>query len=59
MLNLLVKRIRLESNKMYYLCFDCGKKVDDEYTRTKVRCPYCGGKILYKDRRTVAKVKAR
>ncbi|MBT3836086.1 DNA-directed RNA polymerase subunit P [Candidatus Woesearchaeota archaeon] len=44
---------------MYYLCFDCGKKVDDEYTRTKVRCPYCGGKILYKDRRTVAKVKAR
>ena len=44
---------------MYYLCFDCGKKVDDEYTTTKIRCPYCGGKILYKDRRNVNKVKAR
>jgi DNA-directed RNA polymerase subunit RPC12/RpoP len=44
---------------MYYLCFDCGKKVDEEYTGTKIRCPYCGGKILYKDRRTVNNVKAR
>ena len=31
---------------------------DDEYLTTKVRCPYCGGKILYKDRRTVNKIKA-
>ncbi|MDO8511612.1 MAG: DNA-directed RNA polymerase subunit P [Nanoarchaeota archaeon] len=44
---------------MYYICFDCGKKVEDEYTRVKIRCPYCGGKVLYKDRRTVVKVKAR
>ncbi|HLC97748.1 DNA-directed RNA polymerase subunit P [Candidatus Woesearchaeota archaeon] len=44
---------------MYYVCFDCGKHVEDEYTKTKVRCPYCGGKVLYKDRRTVTKVKAR
>lgn len=44
---------------MYYVCFDCGKKVEDEYLKTRVRCPYCGGKILYKDRRTVNKVLAR
>jgi|TARA_Y100000031_G_C8124403_1_gene339776 DNA-directed RNA polymerase subunit RPC12/RpoP len=44
---------------MYYVCFDCGKKVEDEYLTTKVRCPYCGGKVLYKDRRTVNKIKAR
>ena len=44
---------------MYYLCFDCGKKVEDEYTKTKVRCPYCGGKILYKDRKVPNKIKAR
>ena len=44
---------------MYYLCLSCGKKVEDEYTRSKVRCPYCGFKILYKDRRTVVTVKAR
>ena len=58
--NLLVRLIHYNKGvKMYYVCFDCGKKVGDEYTKTKVRCPYCGGKILYKDRRTVNKVKAR
>lgn len=44
---------------MDYVCFDCGKKVDAKDTTMKVRCPYCGGKILYKDRRTVVKIKAR
>jgi len=44
---------------MNYICFDCGKKVRWEDTATKVRCPYCGAKMLYKDRRTVNKIKAR
>ena len=44
---------------MYYVCFECGKKVEDEYTTNKIRCPYCGGKGLYKDRRSVVKVKSR
>ncbi|MFH1276651.1 MAG: DNA-directed RNA polymerase subunit P [Candidatus Woesearchaeota archaeon] len=44
---------------MYYLCFDCGKKVEEEYIKSRVRCQYCGGKVLYKDRRTVVKIKAR
>ncbi len=44
---------------MYYLCFTCGKRVEQEQTKMRVRCPYCGGKILYKDRRTAIKIKAR
>lgn len=45
---------------MYYKCFQCGKKVDwKDYATTKVRCPYCGSKILYKDRKVVTKIKAR
>ena len=42
-----------------YKCFDCGKKVSTEYLRKKVRCPYCGSKILYKPRRISTKIKAR
>jgi len=44
---------------MYYICFDCGKKIEDEHTSMKIRCLYCGGRILFKDRRTVVTVKAR
>ena len=44
---------------MYYVCFDWRKTVEAEQTKVKVRCPYCGGKVLYKDRRTVIKIKAR
>ena len=45
---------------MYYKCFNCGKKVDREkYAKTKVRCPYCGSRVLYKDRKVVTKIKAR
>lgn len=41
-----------------YKCFNCDKKVSEEYLRTKVRCPYCGGRMLYKERKTATKVKA-
>lgn len=44
---------------MEYKCFNCDKKVSDEYLRKKIRCPYCGSKILYKPRSVAAKVKAR
>ena len=37
---------------------NCGKAVKEEYVKTKVRCPYCGSKMLYKDRRNVNKIKA-
>ena len=42
-----------------YKCFTCNKKVGDDFVRKRVRCPYCGSKILYKPRSTVTKVKAR
>ena len=42
-----------------YKCFSCEKKIGDEYLRTRVRCPYCGSKILYKERSNATKVKAR
>lgn len=41
-----------------YKCFDCKKNVANEYIRKKIRCPYCGSKILFKPRTTVTKVKA-
>lgn len=42
-----------------YKCFNCSKKVADTYVVKRVRCPYCGGKMLFKPRKTITKVKAR
>ncbi|MFC1801652.1 DNA-directed RNA polymerase subunit P [Nanoarchaeota archaeon] len=42
-----------------FKCFTCEKKVNEEYLRTKVRCPYCGSRMLYKERGKGTKVKAR
>jgi DNA-directed RNA polymerase subunit P len=44
---------------MEYKCMVCGKKVADTYVRRKVRCPYCGSKILFKPRTIPTTVKAR
>ncbi|RLE47270.1 DNA-directed RNA polymerase subunit P [Candidatus Woesearchaeota archaeon] len=41
-----------------YTCFICGKKVSDELRGKRIRCPYCGSKVLYKSRQTTTKVKA-
>lgn len=42
-----------------YKCFVCDKEVGPEYTRKRVRCPYCGSKILFKPRTKVTTVLAR
>mgnify|MGYP001578923856 FL=1 len=42
-----------------YKCFQCNKKVTQDYLRKKVRCPYCGSKMLFKPRAVTTKVKAR
>jgi DNA-directed RNA polymerase subunit RPC12/RpoP len=42
-----------------YKCFDCNHKVDTEYLRKRIRCPYCGSKIIFKPRTTITKLKAR
>lgn len=41
-----------------YKCLECGKKVSDSLLSRRVRCPYCGSKMLYKPRTTITKVKA-
>lgn len=57
MLNLLEKLIT--SKMSLYKCFNCGKKIKEDYLKKKVRCPYCGSKILFKPRTISTKVKAR
>jgi len=42
-----------------YKCFKCNEEVSIDYIRKKVRCPYCGSKILFKPRERVTHVKAR
>ena len=42
-----------------YKCFGCNKIVGENYLRKKVRCPYCGSKIIYKPRSIVTHNKAR
>ncbi len=42
-----------------YKCFKCDKTVSPDYLRKKVRCPYCGSRVLYKPRGVTTKVKAR
>ena len=39
-------------------CFDCNKIIKGEYIKKKIRCPYCGSKILYKPRVISSTVKA-
>ncbi|MFW5746398.1 MAG: DNA-directed RNA polymerase subunit P [Nanoarchaeota archaeon] len=42
-----------------YKCFGCDKMVGEQYLRNRIRCPYCGSKMLFKQRMTVSHVKAR
>jgi DNA-directed RNA polymerase subunit RPC12/RpoP len=40
-------------------CFSCEKKVGEEFLKKKVRCPFCGAKMVFKPRTQLTKVKAR
>ncbi len=42
-----------------YKCFSCSKTVADTYIKKKVRCPYCGSRLIFKPRTSGTKVKAR
>ncbi|MBI4440321.1 DNA-directed RNA polymerase subunit P [Candidatus Woesearchaeota archaeon] len=44
---------------MEYKCFECNKKVSQDYVKKRVRCPYCGSKMLFKPRSVMTKIKAR
>ena len=43
-----------------YVCLNCGREIDEKDIQNKVRCPYCGGRIILKKRpEIIKKVKAR
>jgi len=35
---------------MAFVCTICNKKIEKELIGKKIRCPFCGGKILLKER---------
>jgi len=41
-----------------YHCMDCQKEIKHELVKKRVRCPYCGSKIVYKPRTTSTVVDA-
>jgi len=43
---------------MEYKCFMCNHEISDELVKRRVRCPYCGSKIIFKKRSSTTKVKA-
>ncbi|PIY60719.1 DNA-directed RNA polymerase subunit P [Candidatus Woesearchaeota archaeon CG_4_10_14_0_8_um_filter_47_5] len=42
-----------------YKCMSCNKAIGSNLLRKRIRCPYCGYKILFKPRATVTKISAR
>ena len=42
-----------------YKCLMCNKKISETMQGKRVRCPYCGSKLLFKPRTAVTKVLAR
>lgn len=42
-----------------YKCFTCNKIINDVNLRRRVRCQYCGSKMLFKPRTASTKLKAR
>ena len=42
-----------------YKCFNCNKVIADTQVKKRVRCLYCGSKIIFKERNLVTNVKAR
>jgi len=31
-----------------YKCLECGKDIDEKYITKKIRCPYCGSRMIIK-----------
>ncbi|MBR9700515.1 DNA-directed RNA polymerase subunit P [Candidatus Woesearchaeota archaeon] len=42
-----------------YKCFYCKKEIKPEHIRKRVRCVYCGSKILFKARTKNVTIQAR
>ena len=48
-----------EHSQAEYKCFSCNKTIAEQYIKKKVRCPYCGSKIVFKARTREITIKAR
>ena len=56
--NLQEEHISQKRDKMYR-CVKCGKDIEIKQVKEKIRCPYCGYKIIIKETpKTFVKVKA-
>jgi DNA-directed RNA polymerase subunit RPC12/RpoP len=42
-----------------YKCFQCNKELKEEHIKKRVRCIYCGSKIVFKARINPVKIVAR
>jgi DNA-directed RNA polymerase subunit RPC12/RpoP len=51
--------ITKEHQDVEYKCFSCNKIVSETYIKKKVRCPYCGSKIIFKGRHRPNSIPAR
>jgi len=41
-----------------YKCFSCNKSLNETQLKKRIRCIYCGSKIVFKGRVSTTKVKA-
>lgn len=41
-----------------YICFSCNRTLNETQMRKRIRCAYCGSKIIYKRRVVSTKVDA-
>jgi DNA-directed RNA polymerase subunit RPC12/RpoP len=41
-----------------YKCLLCNKNINADYLKKRIRCPYCGSKIIFKPRTRSTTVKA-
>jgi len=39
-----------------YKCFECRKEVPSNLIERRIRCPFCGSKVLFKSRNRISKV---
>jgi len=53
-----VQQMLARGKMVDYKCFSCSKTVADTYIKKKVRCPYCGSRLIFKPRTSITKVKA-
>ena len=52
------RHISLGNKMVMYKCLECQKEVKWDQVKKRVRCPYCGSKILYKPKEKSSVIEA-